>query len=267
MRFVSLLKLTLPLLGLVLALVLTGCATGRDATKPVPSTFVAAPQPAHRLVVMLPGRGDNLQSLTDTGVARIIQQNWPDADVILVGLTMPFYRQGDAARRLHDEVIEPARRAAYRQVWLAGISLGGMGALLYDLRYPDQIDGLLLLSPYLGDGPIHREIGQAGGLDAWQPGPAQALGRGTFQHELWRYLKNWSNRPGRTRSTWLAYGADERFRQPIELMSPRLPSDHVVMLPGKHNWKLWKPAMRALLEHAGASYPPHAPPAAMEDRD
>ncbi|MEO8998267.1 MAG: alpha/beta hydrolase [Rhodanobacter sp.] len=237
---------------------LAGCAAGGDVTKPVPTTFIAAPQSAHRLVVMLPGRGDSLQSLTDTGIAGIIQQSWPDADVLLTGLTMPFYRQGRSAQRLHDEVIEPARRKAYRQVWLAGISLGGMGVLLYDRDYPDQIDGLLLLSPYLGEDAIHQQIRQAGGLAAWQAGPAQPIGPDTFQHELWRSLQGWSQRPQRTRTTWLAYGADEPFRQPIELMRPLLPADHVIMLPGKHNWKLWKPAMRALLERAGSADPPAA---------
>lgn len=241
-----------PLLACVLGL--AGCAAGGDVTKPIPTTFIAAPQPAHRLVVMLPGRGDSLQSLSDTGIATIIQHSWPDADVILTGLTMPFYQQGRAEQRLHDEVIEPARRRAYRQVWLAGVSLGGMGALLYDHDYPDQIDGLLLLSPYLGEHAIHQQIRQAGGLAAWRAGAAQPLGPNTFQHELWRSLQGWSQRPHRTHSTWLAYGADEPFRQPIELMSPLLPADHVIMLPGQHNWKLWIPAMRDLLERAKAEH-------------
>ena len=229
-------------------LMLVGCAAGGDVSKPVPTTFIAAPQPAHRLVVMLPGRGDSLQGLTDTGIAAIIQESWPDADVLLTGLTMPFYRQGRAVQRLHNEVIEPARRKGYQQVWMAGISLGGMGTLLYDSEYPDQIDGLLLLSPYLGEDSILQQIRQAGGLAAWQAGPVQESRPDTFQHELWRSLQALSQRPQRTESTWIAYGADEPFRQPIELMTPLLPANHVIMLPGKHNWTLWKPAMRELLE-------------------
>ncbi len=105
-------------------LTLVGCVAGGDVTRPVPTTLVAAPQPAHRLVVMLPGRGDSLQGLNDTGIAVTIQQSWPDADVLLTGLTMPFYQQGQAIERLHDEVIAPARRKGYAQVWLAGVSLG-----------------------------------------------------------------------------------------------------------------------------------------------
>ena len=105
----------------LLALWLGGCAAGGDPRKPIPTTLIPAPAPATRLVVLLPGRGDSLDSLTRTGVAQVIQQQWPDADVLLTGLTMPYYRQDQAIPRLHDEIMTPAR-GRYRQVWLAGIS-------------------------------------------------------------------------------------------------------------------------------------------------
>lgn len=241
-RIVLLLSLLVPWLG--------GCAAGGDVTRPIPTALFPAAEPARRLVVMLPGRGDDLGSLQRRGVAQLIQRAWPDADVLLTGLTMPYYLQGRATQRLHDEVIEPARQRHYRQVWLAGISLGGMGALLYDRAYPGRIDGMLLLSPYLGDHRIHREIRDAGGLAHWHPGPAQPIGPETFQRELWRYLKDWADEPQRTNSVWLAYGDHERFRKPIELMRGELPADHVLMLPGHHDWKLWTPAMRLLLQRA-----------------
>lgn len=241
-------RLRLSLVAL-LALWLAGCAAGGDPRLPIPTTLVPAPTPATRLVVVLPGRGDGLDSLVRTGIAQLIQQQWPDADVLLTGLTLPYYRHDQAIPRLHDEIMAPAR-ARYHQLWLAGISLGGLGTLLYDRAHPGAADGLLLMSPYLGDSAIHREIRQAGGLDAWQPGPVQPIGPATFQRELWRYLKDWSNHPERTRSTWLAYGDSERFRASIELMSPRLPADHVIMLPGQHDWALWRSATRALAGRA-----------------
>jgi alpha-beta hydrolase superfamily lysophospholipase len=170
--------------------------------------------------------------------------------VVLTGLTMPFYRQGQATRRLHDEIIEPVRARHHGPIWIAGISLGGMGAMLYEHDYPGQIDGLLLLSPYLGDDAIHDEIRRAGGLASWNAGPLQAVGPDTFQHELWRTLKQWTDASERTRTVWLAYGEDEPFRAPIELMSPQLPRDHVLILPGHHDWALWTPALGKLLMRA-----------------
>ena len=240
---------------LLLALTALGaCAAGGDVTRPIPTQLIHAPQPARRVVVMLPGRGDDLAGLQQHHVAQLIQQAWPDADVILTGLTMPWYRAGVATARLHDEIIAPLEARGHRPVWLAGISLGGLGALLYDQAYPGQVDGMLLLSPYLGEAAIQREIRAAGGLAAWQPGPAQPIGPDTVQRELWRYLKHWSVDRTRTQTVWLAYGASERFRAAIELMSPSLPAGHVFMLPGHHNWTLWQPALRKLL-HAAAGTP------------
>lgn len=240
----------LQVLLLLAVIVLGGCSAAGNVRMPIPVLLVHAPQPAHRVVVMLPGRGDDLAGLQRHDVARIIQQAWPDADVMLTGLSMPYYTGGVAVKRLHDEVIAPLRSKGYRQVWLAGISLGGLGSLLYDQAYPNQVDGMLLMSPYLGDRAIQQEIRAAGGLAQWQPGPRQAIGPETFQRELWRYLKHWSREPARTRTVWLAYGASERFRAAIELASPELSANHVLMLPGHHNWTLWIPALRDLLDAA-----------------
>lgn len=232
---------------------LIACTARGDATRPVPTALVHASRqvpPAHdrRVVVMLPGRGDDLAGLQRRGAAQIIQSEWPDADVVLTGLTMPYYTSGVATRRLHDEVIAPLKLQGYRQIWVAGISLGGMGALLYDRAYPGQVAGMLLLSPYLGGNAIEREIRGAGGLAAWNPGPAQPIGPDTFPRELWRYMKQWTQNPARAQTVWLAYGENEHLRAGIELMSPQLPADHVRMLPGHHNWTLWNPALHQLLQ-------------------
>lgn len=233
----------------IILLVLTSCAASGDISKPIPAAFYPAPQESRRTVVMLPGIADGLQALQDRDVAALIQKTWPHADVVLTGLTLPFYKQGKAAQRLHDEVIQRYRKKDL-PLWLAGISLGGMGALLYDRQYPTDAAGLLLMSPYLGDDDIREQIRASGGLAQWNPGPVQEINANNFQHELWAHLKNWRKHPQRTRSVWLAYGADEKFRRPDEMLVPLLPPGHAIMLPGKHNWDLWKQAFPALLKRA-----------------
>lgn len=236
------------LLHPLFALLLAACSAGGDITRPIPTRWVPAPQPPHRLVVMLPGRGDDLDALVRRGIAQTIHRQWPDADVILTGLTLPFYRQGRAAERLHEEVLTPARKQRYEEVWLAGISLGGLGALMYDRAYPGEIDGMLLISPYLGDTSLYREIQDAGGLERWRPGPVQAFTPETYQRELWRYIQGWSR--ARAESVWVAYGDKERFRARISLLGAQLPPGHTFELPGHHNWTLWQPAATTLLKHA-----------------
>jgi hypothetical protein len=52
------------------------------------------------------------------------------------------------------------------------------------------------------------------------------------------------------------------LRSDIELMSPGLRANHIFVLPGGHNWKVWKTAAPKLLQAASrdAITPPaHAP--------
>ena len=104
-----------------------------------------------------------VQALRDSGIAAAIQSAWPDADVVLTGLGFGYYMQGRAPQRLHDEVIVPARTRGYREVWLMGASMGGMGTLMYDRAYPGDADGLVLLAPYLTPPPAAARLAAAAG--------------------------------------------------------------------------------------------------------
>lgn len=235
----------------LLALVgmLTGCLPASDPSRPIPTLLVPAKQPATRLVVVLPGRADDLKALRRSGIAEAIQAAWPDADVLLAEVTMGYYREGRAPERLHDEVIAPARaRGGYREVWLGGASMGGMGTLMYDQRYPGDMDGLVLLAPYLGEAPLLREIEDAGGLARWDAGPPQAMGPDNWQRELWRHIQRWSQHPEEARRVWLAYGDRDRLRASMPILAGTLPPDHALVRKGGHTWTVWSPAMGEVLQ-------------------
>jgi pimeloyl-ACP methyl ester carboxylesterase len=231
---------------------LLGCFPRGDPSQPIPTAFVAAPQKAQRLVVVLPGRGDDLQGLRRSGITEAIQAAWPDADVVLTGLSLAYYMAGQAERRLHDEVIAPARRRGYTQVWLVGASLGGVGSILYDRAYPDEISGMVLLAPYLGEQPVLSRIAAAGGIAAWQPPPRpSAITGDNFEEELWRHVQGWSREPHAARKVWLAYGRQDRFREANRMLAPVLPAGQVLEREGGHDWGVWSPATREILQQAG----------------
>lgn len=246
--------------GLLLILgMLFGCYPKGEPSKPIPTVFLPAPQPAQRLVVVLPGRGDDLAGLRHAGIAQTIQSQWPDADVLLTGLALGYYLQGNATQRLHD-VVAPAQTHGYRETWLLGVSLGGMGALMYDRAHPGDIDGLVLLAPYLGERPLLDEIVAAGGLAHWQPGPEPSMvDSNNFQRELWRSLQGWTRDPARARNVWLAYGDHDRLREAMPLLVPLLPSSHVLVRAGGHAWTVWTPATREILAAVDAERAQRSP--------
>ncbi len=251
--------------GLLLALgMLSGCYPKGNPDKPIPTTLIPAlQQPATRLVVVLPGRGDGLAGLERTNIAQAIQSQWPDADVTLSGLTMDYYLLGSAERRLHEEIIVQAHARGYREIWLLGASLGGLGALMHDAQWPDTVDGIVLMAPYLGEKPLLQEIAAAGGIARWNPGPVPAQTNGdNFQHELWRHLQTWSRDPAHARNVWLAYGDHDYLRGTMPTLTPLLLPSHVLVRKGSHAWAVWTPAAREILgritmERAEGGLVPH----------
>lgn len=235
------------LVACALAASLAGCVARGDPSKPIPVATFAAQQPATRLVVVLPGRQDDLARLRDSGMAEAIQSAWPDADVTYAEVTLDFYKTGEAPRRLREEVIAPARARGYREVWLAGASLGGMGTLVYDAQFPGELDGMLLLAPYLGDYDLLAEIDHAGGIARWKGGPSQGFTPESWQRDLWRYIQGLANDPQRSERIWLAYGDEDRLRKAMPLLVPALHARQVFVRDGGHKWSVWTPATREML--------------------
>lgn len=242
-----------PFLALILAALLAGClgGGGGSATAPIPTALLPAPAGGGKvLVVVLPGRGDDLDGLRDSGIAAAIQSAWPEADVELAAVTLPYYVDGRMAARLHEEVIAPARARGVETVWLAGASMGGMGALLYDRAHPGAVDGLVLFAPYLADREVLGEIA-ASGLAGWAPGPVPAtLDRDNYMREIWRHVQGWLD-SDRDRRVWLAYGRDDRLAPMMPPLASALPPEQVLARDGGHAWAVWTPAAREIFARIG----------------
>jgi pimeloyl-ACP methyl ester carboxylesterase len=233
------------------AVPLHGCWIKIEAAGPIPIQSFIAPEASREppLVLVLPGAADSLAGLRDSGIVEAIQKSLPHADLILVGATMKYYKEGRFAQRLHDEVIQPARDRGYRHVYLAGASLGGMGTVLYERMYPGELTGLVLLAPFMGDQDVVDEVQKAGGVRAWDAGPEpDAVDRKNYEHELWRTVKDWSEHKDQARRVWLACGADDRLLPVAKMIAKVLPKRHFLEPAGGHLWVVWNPAATELFQ-------------------
>lgn len=218
------------------------CAYIAQPKKQIPVQIVAGNAPGQhtRMVVVLPGVGDTLSRMRHSGIVEAVQKNMPDADVALVELTLPYYIKTPAANRLHDEIVKAARERGYEEIYLAGASMGGMGALMYENQHPKEIDGLILMAPFMGNAALLAEINAAGGLAKWEPGPAPAvLNANTGPRENWRVVRSWAVDPGRAQHVWLICGQADRFHPAAELIASQLPKQNFITLEGGHGWKVW----------------------------
>jgi pimeloyl-ACP methyl ester carboxylesterase len=231
-------KYLVPLLGL-LAVACT--MPWSPPSEPIPQQLVPAPSsPAGRLVIVLPGLGNSMRVLQESGIAAAIQRGMPDADVMLALASVRYYLDGGMPRRVHDQVVVPARARGYREIWLAGASMGGGGVTMYEREYPGEMTGLVLLAPYMGTDSLLEEIRKAGGLASWNPGPPPAAIDGfNIAREQWRTLQAWSKEPARTRNVWLTCGTKDSLLPAAELIAQLLPADHFLKTDGIHDWTAW----------------------------
>jgi hypothetical protein len=250
---------------LLTGLLLSACANMGDSSRPIPQALITGAGGADRptLVIVLPGRQDNVEVMQKFRVAQAIQAGWPEVDVQLTSATLAYYRDGGLARRVHQQLIAPARAAGYQRVILMGASMGGMGTLIVDQAHPGTIDQLVLLAPYLGERDLLQSIGDAGGIEKWQPGPKPAtVNSDNFQTELWRHIQNFSVNEISRRRVWLAYGEEDRLAQTMPLLEAALDPAQILQRPGGHRWTVWNAAateiFAALREQATASPTPGA---------
>ena len=195
--------------------------------------FAHADRRAKSLVIMLPGALQQPEEFAQAGFIDALRQRQLSVDLALVDLGIEYIGEttdGSTLERINTELIQAARLQRYHDIWLGGISIGGLIASAYADRYPGQVDGLCLLSPYPGNRMLLREIDAAGGIDRWQAESVEDAERG-----MWRWLRNRSG-PARIH---LGYGCQDRFAPGLQLMAAALAPHHVDTIPGGHDWPTW----------------------------
>lgn len=213
-----------------------GCATFVAA--PVPMRAVPAPggSAAPRcLLVLLPGLGDRAEDFARHGFPERIRRSGIDADVVAADATLGYYTKGLMPGQLHRDVVAPRARPG-QQVWLLGISMGGMGSLMTGRDHP--VAGLVLLAPYLGDRALTDEIARAGGLARWRAGPvAGPLDPDRYQRQVWAWLQEAvaADRP----RIVLGFGNSDKSIEQHRVLAAALPADRVRHAPGGHDWDAW----------------------------
>jgi pimeloyl-ACP methyl ester carboxylesterase len=209
---------------------------------PVLRQPLAADARAPLLVVMLPGIYSVPHDFVDEGFVRMLRAQRVAADVWLADSHRGYVDNGTVLARLRDDVIAPARSAGYRRIWLVGISLGGFAALGALRQQTDAIDGVLAIAPYVGRPELVQRVAAAGGASAYAK---------TAPDDVEGVLWSWLGRTTAAREKIHLYtGSQDRFIDGHRLLEALLPKDHVLELPGAHNWPVWNALWSRWLERA-----------------
>lgn len=205
-------------------------------------------QPARMLFVFLPGNGDSVSVFRKQGLINAVRERGLQADMIAVYAHIGYYLNGSVFKRLKEDVIDPAKARGYAQIWLIGDSLGGYGSISYARTHPEDITGVVLLGPYLGDKKLIDEIEHAGGVQTWNPVNVDDNSMEGWNRHIWLWLKRCEMQHECSFKVYVGYGKHDRFSTGQALFASNLPSDHVISIDGGHDWSTWKKIWNMFLD-------------------
>lgn len=227
---------------LIFALMLSGCAS-RGATPIAALRYENPARPVDggkKLLIFLRGIGGDHTIFKNKGlVDQVIERGLP-FDMVAPDAHFGYYKEETLGRRLYEDIILPARQQGYTEIWVAGTSMGGLGALFLQIEHPDAVDGIILLSPFLGWDATVNEIRDAGGLARWEPGPHTVE---DWQRYLWSWIKQHREQGKRVPPIYLGYGASDFFANSQDLLAGALPEGRTTIIEGGHTYgtlrRLW----------------------------
>jgi hypothetical protein len=243
-------KLFTVVLCLVSCFVLSGCAFPRAAKVPMDSILlpVSAAERAKTLIVFLPGAQEVPQDIVKEGFIEQVRARNIDADVMVIDAHMGYFLKRTFDVRIRTDIIEPARAKGYKSIWLAGISLGGFGSLMYSRIFPDEIEGVIAIAPFIASNEVLNEVIDAGGLVRWQP--ELPLKPDDYQRDLLLWLRGYADPNLKRPKLYIGYGSKDGLAQFQQVIGNILPPDRLLAASGGHDWPPWKQMWGDVLDRA-----------------
>ncbi len=222
------------------------CAGVRPATIPIATQSISPDPvpPGSCLVVFLPGRRDGPGAYRRHEFPKIAAEAGVTADYLEADAHMGYYQAETISKRLHADVIAPARARGRERIWIVGISMGGLGGLLYAREHPEGARGVIALAPFLGDTEPGL-VAAAGRLSSWKMGPPRRVA--DYERELWGWLQRYTAEGATRPPVWLGWGLKDDLARADRLLGDALPAGRALTAPGGHDWRTWTELWRAFL--------------------
>ncbi|MBN2645278.1 MAG: alpha/beta hydrolase [Desulfuromonadaceae bacterium] len=221
------------LVAVLFVCLLSGCVP--SATVPLQTlNYPLYPQQRQKtLLVLLRGIGGQASDFKELGLVDMIQGSAMPCDVLVPDAHYGYYRDRSVVERLKQDVIDPARAQGYQHIWLAGFSMGGIGCLFYLREHPQDIETVLLISPFLGWDSQLEPILAAGDLRCWQPSADE---QNDFPELLWLWIKQYQQQPSVYPPIHLIYAANDWITgDGPALLATVLPASRVIRDQGGHD--------------------------------
>ncbi len=186
------------------------------------------------LLALLSGTYSEPEDFVREGFPAAAREQGIDAELVMAEVRAAWFADGSVVERIRSSVVAPARERGRTRIWLVGISLGGLAALSYAARHEEDVEGILLISPYPATRDVLREMDEAGGLGQWKP---VIPPEGDLEREAWMWLAaSRADRP----PVHCYFASGDRFASGQRRMAGTLAPERVREMPGGHDWEAWR---------------------------
>jgi len=251
--------------------------------RPMPYAVLRSPPQAagqagtERVLYLLHGLGDNCRALDKFGVSDSLHDAMRSGRIPRAHVVMPSGERGfyvdwhDGSHPYESHIVEEVLPAAEHHLGLAplprqhrhlaGVSMGGIGALQVGLRHPDRFASLASLSgPVLDEEQAVAHLQQS--FTRWFVDFNRVFGDGSDReflesHNPWAVVRR--RAPDLGQRLFVAAGREEKpfFRDTTAAFHRFLESEGVEhrfeLFAGRHGWRYWEPAIeRAIAYGIGA---------------
>jgi len=227
---------------IVLAVVslVSSCVYLKPASIPILSEYYNYHETNSTLIVLLPGFDEPPTNFIKFGAVEQIIACQSNINILGVDSHFGYYRDATIIERLHEDIIKPARDAGIQKIWLLGISLGGLGSLIYRQTHPEEIEAVIVMAPYIGEWDE---------LSAYQSEPKKS--RETIRPELVELWDGLTTIPVDDPAITLAFGENDYNSKQHQWFASLLNEDKVVSGPGGHRWTVWQKLWPKALRRSG----------------
>ncbi len=196
---------------------------------------------ASQRVLLLPPAYSQPEDFLREGFLEAVRVRGLDLDLVLIEPALQSVTDRGVLAELARQ-LAAARAAGCTALWLGGISLGAYIALACAVDHSRELDGLVLLAPYLGSHLVTGEIERAGGLARWDPG---SLRDEDEERHVWRFIQQQLHGP---LPIHLGLGSEDRFGERHRTLATALAASNVDVAPGGHEWPVWRTLWERFLD-------------------
>lgn len=211
---------------------LMGCTMIPRPLEPIEFT-VYHPGSGKEMLLILPGLGDSPKDFNKHGFINVLRKCNPDLGIISANAHLGYYVTDSITERLYQDIIYKAQQKGIQKIWIAGISLGGLGSLLMLMKYNEIFSGGIVLAPFLGEKSAIKSLLKTTDIKQWEPDS-----NNEFQ-KFWQQLIQAQN-SGALPEITLGTGTSDRYIAIQRKFSDLIGHDNSVFVSGPHNWETWK---------------------------